>query len=83
MKKKKSSKSFKIKFNIGDNIKIIAGKYRLRTGIIKKILFKENKVFIENINLKTKHVKPKNNEEKGTTKQIEGYIHASNIKKNI
>ena len=77
----KNNKKFKIKFNVGDNVKIISGKHKLKTGIVKRIILKENKIFVENINLKTKHVKPKTGEEKGKVKRMEGYIHISNIKK--
>lgn len=69
------------KFKVGDNIEIIAGKYKKHKGKIVKITTKKNNVIIENINLKTKHNKPKKTEEKGEITKIEGYIHISNIKK--
>ena len=66
---------------IGDNVKIISGKYKNKEGKIIKIKSKKEQVFIENINFKTKHIKPKQVDTKGEIKQIEGYIHISNLKK--
>nr|YP_009391288.1 ribosomal protein L24 [Dipterocladia arabiensis]ARW59432.1 ribosomal protein L24 [Dipterocladia arabiensis] len=74
-------KKSKIKFKIGDDIKIISGKYKGKNGKIIKIISKKQGVIIENINLKTKHIKPKQNEEQGEIKKIEAYIHTSNLKK--
>lgn len=72
-----------IKFKIGDYVKVIAGKYKNQGGKIIKIIAKKNSVIVENINLKTKHIKPKKEDEKGNIAQIEGHIHISNIKKDI
>nr|YP_009398522.1 ribosomal protein L24 [Lophocladia kuetzingii]ARW67708.1 ribosomal protein L24 [Lophocladia kuetzingii] len=69
-----------MKIKIGNNVKVISGKEKGKTGIVKHIFRKKNSVIIENINIKTKHIKPKQTEEKGCIKQIEGYINFSNIK---
>jgi len=71
----------KDKLKIGDNVKIISGKHKGQEGKIKKIIAKKNHIFIENINLKIKHIKPKQTDEQGEIKQIEGYIHKSNLRK--
>ena len=71
----------KINLKVGDNIKIISGKYKTQSGKIIKIKKKINSVIIENINLKTKHNKPKTNDDKGVISKIESHIHISNIKK--
>nr|YP_009396042.1 ribosomal protein L24 [Dasya naccarioides]ARW65228.1 ribosomal protein L24 [Dasya naccarioides] len=76
-------KKIKQKLKIGDDVKIISGKYKKQIGKIIKIVSKKNQFFIENINMKTKHIKPKQVNEKGEIKKIEGYIHKSNIKKYI
>nr|YP_010951800.1 50S ribosomal protein L24 [Laurencia elata]WMP11620.1 50S ribosomal protein L24 [Laurencia tasmanica]WMP12739.1 50S ribosomal protein L24 [Laurencia elata] len=73
-------KKHKIKAKKGNKVKIISGKYKGQTGIIKEILNEKNKVIIKDINIQTKHVKVKQSEEKGSIKQIEGPIHYSNIK---
>lgn len=68
----------KIKKN--DVVKVISGKQKGQQGKVIKLYRDKNKVVIENINIKTKHLKPKQNEDKGSITQIEGYIHKSNIK---
>lgn len=70
----------KINLKTGDIVKIISGKYKNKKGKIKKIIVNKNSLIIENINTKTKHVKPKQNEEKGQIIQIEAPIHRSNAK---
>nr|YP_009397284.1 ribosomal protein L24 [Thuretia quercifolia]ARW66470.1 ribosomal protein L24 [Thuretia quercifolia] len=69
------------KIKIGDIIKVISGKQKNKEGKVFKIISKKNHIFIENINLKIKHIKPKQPNETGEIKQIEGYIDISNIKK--
>jgi len=66
---------------VGDKVKIISGKYKDKEGKIIKIIAKKNQIFIENINLKIKHMKSKQANDKGEIKQIEGCIHKSNLKK--
>ena len=65
----------------GDKVKVISGKYKGRNGTIKQIFTKSNKVTVEKINMKIKHIKPKQSEEKGYLKNIEGTIDYSNIRK--
>nr|QCI05907.1 ribosomal protein L24 [Dasysiphonia japonica] len=76
-------KKIRQKYKIGDEVQIISGKYKKQIGKIIKIISKKNQYFIENINIKTKHIKPKQVNEKGEIKKIEGYIDKSNIQKYI
>nr|YP_009300494.1 50S ribosomal protein L24 [Campylaephora sungminbooi]AKU47413.1 50S ribosomal protein L24 [Campylaephora sungminbooi]ALN11860.1 50S ribosomal protein L24 [Campylaephora sungminbooi] len=62
-----------------DNALIIAGKYKGKQGKILKIFNKTNKVIVEKVNIKTKHIKPNGEGKKGTIKQIEAPIDISNI----
>lgn len=62
-----------------DKIVIISGKYKGKTGKVLKIFSKTNQVIIEQINLKTKHIKPKGEGKEGTIKKIEAPIDISNI----
>lgn len=63
----------------GDTVQVISGKYKGEIGTIKKVLPKSNKVIIENINLKTKHLRPKQKEESGQIINFEAPIHSSNV----
>ena len=73
--------SKKINLKVGDTVKIISGKYKNQISTVRKIIYKKNSVIIENINFKTKYIKPRNNEEIGKIQKIEKPIHISNIKK--
>jgi large subunit ribosomal protein L24 len=46
-----------LKFKVGDTVKITAGKDKGRQGKIEKILIKEGRVLVPDINLFKKHVK--------------------------
>ena len=69
-----------MKIKKGNIATIISGKYKSSQGKIISICEKTSTVRIENINIKIKHMKPKQNDEKGSIKEIEGPIHQSNIK---
>nr|YP_009399357.1 ribosomal protein L24 [Kapraunia schneideri]ARW68963.1 ribosomal protein L24 [Kapraunia schneideri] len=64
----------------GDQVLVISGKEKGRQGKVVSLDKKRSKIIIENLNMKVKHVKPKNNNNKGYIKKIEGPIHQSNVK---
>nr|QCI07071.1 ribosomal protein L24 [Haraldiophyllum bonnemaisonii] len=70
----------KINIKIGDKVQIISGKYKNQIGNVKKVLIEKNSLIIENLNFKTKHIKPRQNEKQGEIKKIEAPIDRSNIK---
>ena len=45
-----------MKVKVGDNVKVIAGKDKGKTGRVIKTLKKDNKVVVEGINIIKKHV---------------------------
>jgi large subunit ribosomal protein L24 len=69
-----------MKLKKGDTVLIISGKDRGRKGKVLKAFPKEQKVLVESINLKKKHVRPKREGEKGQIVQIPAPIHVSNVK---
>ena len=69
-----------MKIKKGDTVLIISGKDRGRKGKILKSLPKEQRVLIEGINLKKKHVRPKREGEKGQIIQVPAPIPASKVK---
>ncbi len=62
----------------GDKVVVIAGKEKGKEGKIAKILHKENKVLVENINFMKKHQKS-DGQNPGSIVEIEAPIHASNV----
>lgn len=75
-------KNSKLHIKVGDNVKIISGFHKNKTGEIIQVNKKTGKVIIKGINFKFKHVKPNAESEIGEIKQFEAPIHHSNIKLN-
>lgn len=69
-----------MKVKKGDNVLVIAGKDKGRTGKITKALPKEMKVLVEGINMRKKHVRPKRQGEKGQVVDVPAALDVSNIK---
>ena len=61
----------------GDKVVVIAGSNKGKEGTITKVL--DEKVIIEGVNLRKKHLKPKNNNGTGEIIEQEAPIHASNV----
>ncbi len=70
-----------MKIKVGDNVKIIAGKDRGKTGMVTKTLKKEDRVIVEGINIVKKHVKPNGMNQTGGIIEMSAPIHVSNVKK--
>ncbi len=70
-----------MKIKVGDNVKILAGKDKGKSGKVIEILRKKDKVVVEGINIVKKHQKPTNNNEKGGIIEMSAPIHISNVKK--
>ena len=77
------SKEQKIHVKIGDNVKIISGFNKNKTGEVIKIYRKTGKILVKGINFKFKHIKPNTDNEVGEIKQNEAPIHHSNVKLNV
>ena len=70
-----------MKIKVGDNVCVITGKDKGKTGSVIKTLRKENKVIVNGINIVKKHQKPNNNNDKGGIVEMPAPIHVSNVKK--
>ena len=65
-------------FKKNDNVTIISGKDKGKSGKITKVFATAGQILIEGINMKKKHAKPKKSGEKGQIIQIAHPISASN-----
>lgn len=63
----------------GDTVVVIAGAEKGKTGTVKQILKKENRVVIEGLNRVWKHVKPSQRFPQGGRIQKEAPIDISNV----
>jgi len=70
----------KMPIRVGDNVKVIAGFDKDKTGEVLNIFPVTGKITVKGINLKSKHLKPNQKGAIGEIKQIEAPIHHSNVK---
>jgi large subunit ribosomal protein L24 len=68
-----------MKLKKGDNVIIIAGKDKGKSGKIVHVLVKKNKVIVDGLNMMKKHQRPRKSNEKGTMKNIEMPLSVSNV----
>lgn len=65
----------------GDNVKVLVGKDKGKTGKIVKSFPKADMVLIEGINLKKRHQRSRKQGGKGQVVDVPAPIHASNVAK--
>lgn len=70
-----------MKIKVNDNVLVIAGKDKGKTGKVIRTLKNEEKIVVEGINISKRHTKPRTNNDKGGIFDIEMPIHVSNVKK--
>ena len=63
----------------GDNVMIIAGKDKGRTGKVLRVFPKKDLVVVENANIKKRHQKPRKAGSKGQIIEIAAPVHRSNV----
>lgn len=68
-----------MKIRKGDNVKVIAGKDKGKTGSVKKAFPKRDMVLIDSINVNAKHQKRRRQGQKGQVIQKAYPIHVSNV----
>ncbi|MCD6109175.1 50S ribosomal protein L24 [bacterium] len=67
-----------MKVKTSDKVLVITGKDRNKTGKITRVINKLNKVVVEKVNMRTKHIK-KTQTAPGSKIQFEAAINASNV----
>ena len=68
-----------MKIKKGDNVKVLAGKDRGKTGKVTQVFPAERKVVVEGVNKTVKHAKTTRQGEKGQKIEFFGPIDASNV----
>ena len=63
----------------GDKVIVIAGRDKGKTGVIQKVIPSQNRVVVENVNVRKKHQKPTQNNPEGTIVEVYAPISASNV----
>jgi large subunit ribosomal protein L24 len=68
-----------MKLKLNDNVIVIAGKDKGKTGKVTKVLLKENKVIVAGVNKFKRHLKRRDQNTPGGVVEIERPIQASNV----
>ncbi len=69
-----------MKIKKGDNVLVVSGKDKGKTGKVLRSLPKEMKILVEGVNLKQKHLRPKKQGEKGQIIKSPAPFDVSNVK---
>jgi len=67
------------KIRKGDRVVVLAGKDKGRQGSVLKVLPKDNRVFVEGLNMVQRHTRPSQSDPQGGIKNKEASIHLSNV----
>ncbi|MFZ6033054.1 MAG: 50S ribosomal protein L24 [Melioribacter sp.] len=68
-----------MKLKKNDNVIVIAGNYKGKTGKILKVFPAKNRVIVEGVNLRKRHTKPSQKNPQGGIIEKEAAIDASNV----
>lgn len=79
--KAKSKKPTRQKMHVkkGDTVQVISGRDKGKVGTVTEVFPATSKVIVEGVNIKTKHIKPRQEGEKGQLDNREFPIHSSNV----
>jgi large subunit ribosomal protein L24 len=69
----------KMKIKKNDTVIVVAGKDKGKTGMVKAVFPKDNKVLVVGVNRSMRHMKPSQADPQGGRRQIEMPIHVSNV----
>ncbi|KAF8055305.1 hypothetical protein N665_0893s0005 [Sinapis alba] len=69
----------KMHVKFGDTVKVISGRDKGKIGEVTKIFTHNSTIVIKDVNLKTKHMKSREEGEPGQILKIEAPIHSSNV----
>ena len=69
-----------MKIKTKDNVIVITGKDKGKTGKVIRAIPKEDKVIVEGINIKKKHQRARSKGQKGQVVEFAAPIHVSNVK---
>ena len=77
--KSATAQRIKMRLRKGDTVQVITGKDKGKTGEVLRTLPNENRVIVEGVNMRTRHVKPTQEGESGRIVTEEASLHASNV----
>ncbi|MBO9997859.1 MAG: 50S ribosomal protein L24 [Cyanobacteria bacterium SID2] len=63
----------------GDTVQVIAGKDKGKVGEVLRAIPENSQVVVQGVNVRTKHVKPTQEDESGRIVNYEAPVHSSNV----
>ena len=78
-RRKKSVSTHKMTIRKGDRVRVLRGDDKGKEGTVLRVLPQENKVVIEGVNQRKKHVRATSPESEGGIITFEAPVHASNV----
>jgi large subunit ribosomal protein L24 len=68
-----------MKLKKGDQVKIVRGKDRTKTGTILRVIPEENRVVVDGLNVYRKRIRPTKSNQKGQVVEVPRSLAASNV----
>lgn len=78
-RRKRDISTHKMNVRRGDRVKIIRGNYKGEAGTVLRVLPQENRVVIEGVNMRKRHMRPTQENPDGGIVSFEAPVHASNV----
>jgi large subunit ribosomal protein L24 len=79
MPQQKTPTKVRMHVKSGDTVQVIAGKDKGKVGEVLKVIPKTSQVLVKGVNIRTRHVKPRQDGESGQIVTEEAPIHSSNV----
>ncbi len=77
---KTGTKQVKLHVKKNDTVVVIAGNDKGKTGKVLRVYPQKNRVIVEGVNIRKRHVRPSQTHPQGAIIERECPIHASNVK---
>jgi large subunit ribosomal protein L24 len=78
-RRKRTLSTHKMHIRRGDRVKVIRGNYAGTEGTVLRVLPQENRVVVEGVNQRKRHMRPTQENPDGGIVTFEAPIHASNV----
>ena len=78
-RRKRNVSTHKLHIRRGDRVKVIRGNYAGTEGTVLRVLPSENRVVVEGVNVRKRHMRPTQDNPEGGIVSFEAPIHASNV----
>jgi len=78
-RRKRAATRQKVHVRRGDRVRVIRGNFAGAEGNVLRVLTKENRVVVEGVNFRKRHMRPSQDNPEGGIVTFEAPIHASNV----